>query len=107
LYLVNDVLRNKGFGLDLGMFKGTDFVPAHALALSTALAPGLPGVELSREDALRYFKKENLVMDESVRGWLLARYKGLPLGWMKGVGNRVNNYLPKDWRIRMEIPEFH
>lgn len=107
LYLVNDVLKNKGFGLDLGTFKGTDFIPAHALALSTALAPGLSGVELSREDALRYFKKENLVMDESVRGWLLARHKGLPLGWMKGVGNRVNNYLPKDWRIRMEIPEFH
>lgn len=107
LYLVNDVLRHKGFGLELGIFKGTDFVPAHALALSTALAPGLPGVELSRENALRYFKKENLVLDESVRGWLLARYKGLPLGWMKGVGNRVNNYLPKDWRIRMEIKEFH
>ncbi len=107
LYLVNDVLKNKGFGLDLGTFKGTDFIPAHALALSTALAPGLPGVELSREDALRYLKKENLIMDESVRGWLLARHKGLPLGWMKGVGNRVNNYLPKDWRIRMEIPEFH
>ena len=107
LYLVNDVLRHKGFGLELGIFKGTDFVPAHALALSTALALGLPGVELSRENALRYFKKENLVLDESVRGWLLARYKGLPLGWMKGVGNRVNNYLPKDWRIRMEIKEFH
>lgn len=107
LYLVNDVLKNKGFGLDLGTFKGTDFIPAHALALSTALAPGLPGVELSRENALRYFKKENLVLDESVRGWLLARHKGLPLGWMKGVGNRVNNYLPKDWRIRMEIPEFY
>lgn len=107
LYLVNDTLNNKGFGLDLGTFKGTDFIPAHSLALSTALAPDVPGVELSREDALRYFKKENLVMDESVRGWLLARYKGLPLGWMKGVGNRVNNYLPKDWRIRMEIPEFH
>ena len=107
LYLVNDVLRHKGFGLELGIFKGTDFVPAHALALSTALAPGLPGVELSRENALRYYKKENLVLDESVRGWLLARYKGLPLGWMKGVGNRVNNYLPKDWRIRMEIKEFY
>lgn len=107
LYLVNDALRNKGFGLDLGTFKGSDFVPAHALALSTALAPGLPGVELDKEDALRYFKKENLVMDASVRGWLLARYQGVPLGWMKGIGNRVNNYLPKDWRIRMEIKEYH
>lgn len=106
LYFIHDALRNKGFGLELGTFKGNDFIPAHALALSTALLPETPGVELSREDALRYFKKENLVLDESVRGWVLARYEGLPLGWMKGVGNRVNNYLPKDWRIRMEIKEY-
>ncbi|KAB7725393.1 RNA methyltransferase [Rudanella paleaurantiibacter] len=106
LYFVNDQLRNKGFGLDLGTFKGTDFVPAHALALSTALAPTIPGVELSKEEALRYFKKENLVLNEPVRGWVLARFEGLALGWMKGVGNRVNNYLPKDWRIRMEIKEY-
>jgi NOL1/NOP2/fmu family ribosome biogenesis protein len=77
------------------------------LALSTALSGDVPGVELSKEEALRYFKKENLILNESVRGWVLARYAGLPLGWMKGVGNRVNNYLPKDWRIRMEIPEYH
>ncbi len=107
LYHVHEALRNKGFGLQLGTFKGTDFIPDHALALSTALAPNLPGVELSKEEALRYFKKENLVLNEPVRGWVLARYEGLPLGWMKGVGNRVNNYLPKDWRIRMEIKEYH
>lgn len=107
LYRVNEAIRNKGFGLDLGIFKGDDFIPSHALALSTALSGDVPGVELSKEEALRYFKKENLILNESVRGWVLARYAGLPLGWMKGVGNRVNNYLPKDWRIRMEIPEYH
>lgn len=96
-------LRNKGFGLEMGLFKGTDFVPAHALALSTAVTKDVAGVDLNREEALRYFKKENLVLQESVKGWLVARYEGLNLGWMKGVGNRVNNYLPKDWRIRMEI----
>lgn len=106
LLWVDAALRNKGIGFDMGTFKGTDFIPAHALALSTAIADSLPGVELSKEDALRYFKKENLVLDESVRGWLLARYQGQNLGWMKGVGNRVNNYLPKDWRIRMDIKEY-
>ena len=103
---LDSALRSKGFGLEMGEFKGQDFVPSHALALSTAVNPALPGINLSREDALRYFKKENLVFDEPQKGWLLAQYQGLNLGWMKGVGNRVNNYLPKDWRIRMDIKEY-
>ena len=103
-FLFLDVaLRNKGFGLEMGQFKGQDFIPSHALALSTAINQNLPGVSLSKEEALRYFKKENLVFDEPVKGWLLAQYKGQNLGWMKGVGNRVNNYLPKDWRIRIDL----
>ncbi|MFD2572249.1 methyltransferase domain-containing protein [Spirosoma soli] len=106
-FLFLDVaLRNKGFGLEIGQFKGTDFIPSHALALSTIINRNLPVVALSRENAIRYFKKENLVLDEAVKGWLLAQYNGLNLGWVKGVGNRVNNYLPKDWRIRMDIKEY-
>ncbi|QKZ11452.1 methyltransferase RsmF C-terminal domain-like protein [Spirosoma sp. KUDC1026] len=103
---LDSAIRNKGFGLAMGQFKGTDFIPSHALALSTALNKDLPAVELTKENALRYFKKENLVFDEPVKGWLLAQYEGQNLGWVKGVGNRVNNYLPKDWRIRMDIKEY-
>ncbi len=102
---LDSALHNKGFGLEMGQFKGTDFIPSHALALSNAINQKLPGIILSKEDSLRYFKKENLVLDESVKGWLLVKYEGLNLGWVKGVGNRVNNYLPKDWRIRMNISE--
>ena len=103
---LDSALHHKGFGLEMGQFKGQDFIPSHALALSTAINRSLPGIELSKENALRYFKKENLVFDEPVKGWLLATYNGLNLGWMKGVGNRINNYLPKDWRIRMDIKEY-
>jgi len=103
---LDSAIRSKGFGIELGQFKGTDFIPSHTLALSTAIRTDLPGVELSLEEALRYFKKENLVFDEPVKGWQLARFGGLNLGWMKGVGQRVNNYLPKDWRIRMDIREY-
>ncbi len=103
---LDSALRNKGFGLEMGQFKGQDFIPSHALALSTAINSSLPAVSLSKEEALRFFKKENLVFDEPVKGWLLAQYQGANLGWMKGVGNRVNNYLPKDWRIRMDIKEY-
>ncbi len=101
--LLDVALKNKGFGLEMGQFKGQDFIPSHTLALSTTIRPDLPGIELNKENALRYFKKENLVFDHPVKGWLLAKYKGVNLGWMKGVGTRVNNYLPKDWRIRMDL----
>jgi NOL1/NOP2/fmu family ribosome biogenesis protein len=32
----------------------------------------------------------------------MVTYEGLPLGWIKNIGNRINNYYPKDWRIRMK-----
>lgn len=103
---LDSAIRNKGFGLEMGQFKGTDFIPSHTLALSTAINQNLPAISLNKEDALRFFKKENLIFDEPLKGWLLAQYQGVNLGWLKGVGNRVNNYLPKDWRIRMDIKEY-
>lgn len=103
---LDSALRNKGFGVEIGQFKGIDFIPSHTLALSTIINQDLPVIPLSKEQALHYFKKENLLFDEPVKGWLLAQYNGVKLGWLKGVGNRVNNYLPKDWRIRMDIKEY-
>jgi NOL1/NOP2/fmu family ribosome biogenesis protein len=33
------------------------------------------------------------------KGWQAVSYKGFPLGWINGLGNRVNNYYPKELRI--------
>ncbi|WP_259015436.1 RsmB/NOP family class I SAM-dependent RNA methyltransferase [Emticicia fluvialis] len=100
-------LQKRSSGLEIGQFKGNDFIPSHDLALSTAIAKNLPAIELSKEEALKFLKKENLTIDfsDQPKGWLLAQYQGLNLGFMKVIGDRVNNYLPKEWRIRMEIPE--
>ncbi len=102
LKILDKVLRAKGLGLEMGTMKGKDFVPSHSLALSTELATDRPSVELSRADALRFLKRENFVL-EAPKGWLLIKYEGLGLGWIKNLGNRFNNYLPNEWRIRMEI----
>jgi NOL1/NOP2/fmu family ribosome biogenesis protein len=32
-------------------------------------------------------------------GWAVVTYRSLPLGWIKLLQNRVNNYYPKEWRI--------
>lgn len=102
---LDEVLKNKWFGTCAGSFKGTDFVPDHALALSTLVSPVLPGVEFNREQALRFLKKEvfDLPPGAPQKGWALARYAGLNLGWMKILPNRWNNYLPPENRIRMEL----
>lgn len=91
-------------GLELGIIKGKDFVPSHALALSTSIAADLPEVDLDKDLALRFLKKENIQLEKIPEGWALAKYEGQNLGWIKGIGNRINNYLPKDWRIMMELP---
>jgi len=97
-------LKNKWFGTAIGEFKGKDFVPSHALALSRLISPALPALELEREQALRFLKKETFDVPPDVpRGWVLARFAGLNLGWMKVLPGRMNNYLPPERRIRMDI----
>jgi len=105
LRVLDGVLKNKWFGTRVGQFKGRDFVPEHALALSNAVSPGLPGADLSREQALLFLKKENFELPAGTpaKGWAPARYQGLNLGWMKVLPNRWNNYLPQERRIRMAL----
>jgi 16S rRNA C967 or C1407 C5-methylase (RsmB/RsmF family)/NOL1/NOP2/fmu family ribosome biogenesis protein len=100
---LDQVLSAKWYGVHLGAFKGKDFIPAHALALNEILAARQPRIELDREQALLYLKRENFNVNSASMGWALASYQGLPLGWMKILPNRINNYLPAEWRIRMDL----
>lgn len=102
--LLDKYLKIKWFGTPLGEFKGKDFVPDHALALSLSISGKLPHVDLELDQALRFLKKETFNLPEGTpTGWLLPRYAGLNLGWIKALPNRMNNYLPPERRIRMEI----
>ena len=104
-YLVLDkFLKNKWFGTALGEFKGKDFIPSHALALSRLVSPTLPALDLDRDQALRFLKKETFDLPpDTPRGWTLARFAGLNLGWMKVLPGRMNNYLPPERKIRMSL----
>jgi 16S rRNA C967 or C1407 C5-methylase (RsmB/RsmF family)/NOL1/NOP2/fmu family ribosome biogenesis protein len=98
--LLDKALKSKWFGVHIGEIKGRDFIPAHPLALSLWAHPDLPGTDLPLEQALTFLRKEPPVLpDHTPTGWTLARYKGYPLGWMKVLPNRVNNYLPGERRI--------
>lgn len=101
---IDTVLKRKSTGLEIGEFKGQDFIPSHDLALSVEINAHTEGVSLTKNEALHYLKKENIELENAPQGWVLAQYEGLNLGWMKVMKNRINNYLPKDFRIRMDLP---
>ena len=77
-----------------------EYPPIEEILLADKDFTGLPGVELSKEEALKYLRRESLILPEnSPKGYIIARYKGLNLGLMKNIGNRANNLYPKNWRI--------
>ncbi|HRD37567.1 MAG TPA: RNA methyltransferase [Bacteroidia bacterium] len=88
----------KKTGTTLGEFKHRDFLPDHELALSLYTNKNSPKIELNREQAIAFLKKENLQL-EAQKGIQLMCYKNLGLGWAKILDKRVNNYLPKEFRI--------
>ena len=89
------------FGVQMYEQKGKDLIPQAALALSRVYKRGAyPEAELSYEEAISFLRKEAIVLADAPRGFVLVTYNGLPLGWVKNIGNRCNNLYPEFWRIR-------
>ena len=91
-------------GCAVGTVKGRDLVPDADLALSSALAAdAYPAVDVDRLTALSYLHRDAIVLKDAPRGYVLIRYEGLPLGFVKNLGNRCNSLHPQSRRIRMDI----
>ena len=95
-----DLSRAKGVmvlrsGLHLGTVKGKVFIPDHAWAVSNA-APDVPRVHLSEEEARLYLNGQ--VVPAAGKGWVLACYAGVPLGWGKVSDGMMKNHYPKGLR---------
>lgn len=102
--LLASAVKKIYLGTALGTIKGQQLVPSPSWALSTWKASNIPAVDLGELQALKFLKKDQLEAANVPRGWQLATYKGQGLGWLKGLGKRVNNYHPNAWRIRMDLP---
>lgn len=99
-------LRVLQAGVLLGKVKGKDVLPDTALALSPILrADAFAVADLSWKDAVDFLKRENIVLPDAPKGWVLVRFRGQPLGFVKNLGARANNTYPQDWRIRMAADE--
>lgn len=93
-------------GIPLATVKNNKYLPQHPLAMSNELRRGaFDTVELTRLQALSYLHRETLQLDGAPMGFLLLQYEGVPLGFVKNVGNRANNLYPAEWRIRKNPAE--
>ena len=99
LLLLQSNLYLKKAGAIIGKLAPKELIPDHELALSTIINDETNSVELSKEDAIQYLRKEEIKIDTTLKGWVLAQYQQQNLGWIKCLGNRINNYYPKEWRI--------
>jgi NOL1/NOP2/fmu family ribosome biogenesis protein len=98
---IAQTLSLRYLGVELGKKQGKDWIPSHEWALSTLPKANFPSRDLTREEALDFLRKKEQIFSELPLGWVLLTYQGLGLGWIKNLGNRVNNYYPKEWRIRL------
>jgi 16S rRNA C967 or C1407 C5-methylase (RsmB/RsmF family)/NOL1/NOP2/fmu family ribosome biogenesis protein len=94
-------------GTELGEIIHEKLIPSHELAMSSALILNSYSVDFNEKEALVFLKKEDVSNFQSVQnapnGWCLVKYNGLNLGWIKKIGNRTNNYLPKELRILKDL----
>lgn len=91
-------------GVAIGELKGKDFIPAAGLAMSASLNPvAFNRVEVTKDQALALLSRETPILELNESGWFLCTFQGLGLLWIKAIQNRINNYYPKEWRIRSDF----
>ncbi|TAH42236.1 MAG: hypothetical protein EYC69_06295 [Bacteroidetes bacterium] len=91
-------------GIRIGEMKGSSLQPAHELALSSSLRSDISAYSFSLEDAIRYLRCDAVLCPGTKKGWTLAAFDNFPLGWMKVLDGRVNNYFPNEMRV---LKEYH
>jgi 16S rRNA C967 or C1407 C5-methylase (RsmB/RsmF family)/NOL1/NOP2/fmu family ribosome biogenesis protein len=98
--VLENQLRLQSLGLFLGEIKGNDFIPSPELALSLACSEEIAMVEVEKETALNFLRKQDIQLPDNQQGWSSIKYQNHGLGWVKILKNRVNNYYPNHWRIK-------
>lgn len=88
----------KKAGVTIGEIKGKDLVPAQEFAWSVELNTK-NRVDLDKTNALKYLKKQLFETSHFETGFSLICFQNQALGWAKILPNRINNYLPNEFRI--------
>jgi len=100
---VSSVTKVIGGYLAIGEIKGKDLIPDHSLSMSVCLEQPFPIISLSNDEALLYLSRKDLKLESEHTGWCTIKFQDQPLGFIKKLSNRINNYYPVEWRIRMDV----
>lgn len=99
-----EVLHPVQAGVAKGEEKGRDLVPSADWALSLALPDEYyPVADLDRETALRFLHRDCIFLKDAPKGFVLVRFQGHPLGFVKNLGSRCNNLHPQGRKIKMDV----
>ena len=102
--VLESVLHVISAGCAAGVLKGRTLVPDADLALSMIRAQdAFPIADVDLKTALAFLHKDAIILPDCERGYVLIRYEGVALGFVKNLGNRCNNLHPQGRRIRMDI----
>lgn len=86
-------------GITIGHLAGNAFIPDHEMAMASRFAGCYPSFQVDQNLARRFLSGETWSQDLSA-GWYRIEYENVSLGWIKSLGNRFNNYMPKVLRLR-------
>ena len=92
-----------GFLTHLFRVKGNKRVPHEFSPWSKQNLTGIPEIETGKETALKILNRTFSGILPNEKGWAYLKYRGIRYALINNIGNRVNNYFPVNWRIRMEI----
>lgn len=101
LKLFQEKVHLRRSGVRIGSIVRGELNPDHELAMSLLASKQIQTHDLNYEEALKFLKKEKINSFPQERGWVIITYEGVPLGWIKAMEGRSNNYYPKNWRITL------
>ena len=104
LSMLEQALHIIAAGCAVGTMKGKVLVPDADLALSLVFdRKAFPEAAVDKDKALAYLHRDAITLPDAPKGYVTIVYEGLPLGFVKNLGNRCNNLHPQSRRIRMNI----
>jgi len=99
LPVIQSALYLKKAGVKMGTLIRNELIPDHELAVSNIISDSIPRLDIEKETALQYLRREEIKTTPGKKGWILLTHMQLPMGWIKVITNRINNYYPASWRI--------
>jgi NOL1/NOP2/sun family putative RNA methylase len=105
MMFLRSILNVRLSGLKLGELMKGKLVPDHQLALSIHINKNIPAIEVDKTDALKFLRKDAFDVSSVPQNIYAVNYNQVPLGWVKIMPNRMNNYLPVNWRILKDLKD--